>query len=108
MWDLPGPGIKPVSPELAGGFLTTASPGKSLSTVFLMCLFKYVSQDSREVENCVKVIRKVSVPKRFLLNTVTFENTLSKPLCTFSFLSLEFLISAWPNLAHPFLKVHLK
>ena len=26
--DLPGPGIKPVSPELAGGFLTTAPPGK--------------------------------------------------------------------------------
>ena len=28
MWDLPGPGIKPVSPALAGGFLTTAPPGK--------------------------------------------------------------------------------
>ena len=30
MWDLPPPGIEPVSPELAGGFLTTAPPGKSL------------------------------------------------------------------------------
>ena len=30
MWGLPGPGIKPVSPALAGGFLTTAPPGKSL------------------------------------------------------------------------------
>ena len=28
-WDLPGPGIEPMSPALAGGFLTTASPGKS-------------------------------------------------------------------------------
>ena len=28
MWDLPGPGLKPVSPALAGGFLTTAPPGK--------------------------------------------------------------------------------
>ena len=28
MWDLPGPGIKPVSPELAGGFFTTEPPGK--------------------------------------------------------------------------------
>ena len=28
MWDLPGPGIEPMSPELAGGFLTTAPPGK--------------------------------------------------------------------------------
>ena len=24
MWDLPGPGVKPVSPALAGGFSTTA------------------------------------------------------------------------------------
>ena len=31
MWDLPGPGLKPVSPALAGGFLTTAPPGKSLA-----------------------------------------------------------------------------
>ena len=29
MWDLPGPGIQPVSPALARGFLTTGSPGKS-------------------------------------------------------------------------------
>ena len=29
MWDLPRAGIEPVSPALAGGFLTTAPPGKS-------------------------------------------------------------------------------
>ena len=29
MWDLPGQGIKPISPELAGRFLTTGPPGKS-------------------------------------------------------------------------------
>ena len=28
MWDLPGPGLKPVSPALAGRFSTTAPPGK--------------------------------------------------------------------------------
>ena len=28
MWDLPGPGVEPLSPALAGGFLTTAPPGK--------------------------------------------------------------------------------
>ena len=32
-WDLPRPGVKPVSPALAGGFSTTELPGKSL------CLF---------------------------------------------------------------------
>ena len=30
MWDLPGPGIEPVSPALAGRFSTTAPPGKPL------------------------------------------------------------------------------
>ena len=35
MWDLPGPGIKPVSPALAGVFLTIAPPRKSLSLFFL-------------------------------------------------------------------------
>ena len=34
MWDLPGPGIEPVSPALAGGFLSTAPPRKSLQ-IFL-------------------------------------------------------------------------
>ena len=29
MWDLPRPGIEPMSPALADGFLTTAPPGKS-------------------------------------------------------------------------------
>ena len=34
MWDLPRPGLEPVSPALAGGFLTTAPPGKPI-VVFL-------------------------------------------------------------------------
>ena len=29
MWNLPGPGIEPVYPALAGGFLTTGPPVKS-------------------------------------------------------------------------------
>ena len=28
MWDLPGPGLEPVSPALAGGLPTTVPPGK--------------------------------------------------------------------------------
>ena len=28
MWNLPGPGIKPMSPALAAGFSTTVPPGK--------------------------------------------------------------------------------
>ena len=29
MWDLPGPGLEPMSPALAGGFLTIVPPGQS-------------------------------------------------------------------------------
>ena len=34
MWDLPRPELEPVSPALAGGFLTTAPPGKPYSVYF--------------------------------------------------------------------------
>ena len=34
MWDPPGPGIEPVSPELAGEFLTTVPPGKPSCSLF--------------------------------------------------------------------------
>ena len=33
-WDLPGPGIKPVSLALAGEFFTTEPPGKPLLSFF--------------------------------------------------------------------------
>ena len=35
MWDLPGQGLKPVTPALAGRFLTTAPPGKSQEVLTL-------------------------------------------------------------------------
>ena len=31
MWELTGPGLEPAFPALAGGFLTTAPPGKPQS-----------------------------------------------------------------------------
>ena len=34
MWDLPRPGLEPVSPALAGRFSTTAPPGKPCMYVF--------------------------------------------------------------------------
>ena len=34
MWDLPRPGLEPVSPALAGRFSTTAPPGKPLEEIF--------------------------------------------------------------------------
>ena len=45
MWDLPGLGLEPVFPELAGGFLTTVPPGKPHSTDFLkFCFHFHLSQ----------------------------------------------------------------
>ena len=34
MWDLPRPGLEPVSPASAGRFSTTAPPGKPLIFIF--------------------------------------------------------------------------
>ena len=39
MWDLPGPGLEPMSPALAGGFLTTVPPGKSKNPLVLKTYF---------------------------------------------------------------------
>ena len=46
MWDFPRPGLEPISPALAGRFLTTAPPGKStvciliayIQTIYLLSL----------------------------------------------------------------------
>ena len=38
-WDLPRPGLEPVSPALAGRFVTTASPGKSPECSSCTCWF---------------------------------------------------------------------
>ena len=35
MWDLPRPGLEPVSPALAGGLSTTAPPGKPSVCFFI-------------------------------------------------------------------------
>ena len=36
MWDVPRPGLKPVSPALADGFLTTVPPGKSKNILLVL------------------------------------------------------------------------
>ena len=42
MWDLPGPGMEPVSPTLVGGFLTAGPPGKSPNVTFLKSEISYL------------------------------------------------------------------
>ena len=36
MWDLPGPGLKPMSPALAGRFLTSVPPGRPITSISLL------------------------------------------------------------------------
>ena len=43
MWDLPGPGMEPVFPALAGGFLTAGPPGKSQNVTFLKSESSYLN-----------------------------------------------------------------
>ena len=47
MWNLPKPGIKSMSPALAGGVLTTGPPGKSYSALSIL------GQKGREYQPCL-------------------------------------------------------
>ena len=40
MWDFPGLGLEPTSPALAGGFFTTAPPGKPTKGILKLSLEK--------------------------------------------------------------------
>ena len=40
MWDLPRPGVEPISPALQGGFLTTGPPGVQKRAMLLLLLIK--------------------------------------------------------------------
>ena len=51
MWDPPGPGLKPVSPALAGGFLTTAPPGKPKE---LISYGENQAQTEQQLANTIK------------------------------------------------------
>ena len=51
MWDLPGPGLEPISPALAGGFLTTEPRGKSLLFCFVLFCFTNFSLRADPVPN---------------------------------------------------------
>ena len=49
MWDLPRPGLEPVSPALAGRFLTTAPPGKP-PNIFDLLLVESTDVESTDIE----------------------------------------------------------
>ena len=86
MWDLPGPGLEPVSPALAGGFVTTAPPGKAGNTfnTTVGCMFKI------DVLCClsVPVLQVENLLNRFLvslgMNIFLLKHNLSLHVSKFS------------------------
>ena len=90
MWDLPRPGLKPVSPALAGRFSTTVPPGEPFSlqllkpsSNFICCLW--------EVERQYNYLSFVSACMPFKISSMPFA------LCSFEVSrgKLIFLHPAW-------------
>ena len=87
MWDLPRPGLEPVSPALAGGFLTTAPPGKSQKWDFLIFIFCIVSFS--QFKSSLKKIKKKKKNNNVFNHTVVcqvlksiwLQNCVRKLLC---------------------------
>ena len=48
MWDLPGPGLEPMCPALAGGFLTTEPPGKPAAELFVTLHAEFFSSFTKD------------------------------------------------------------
>ena len=61
-WDLPGPRLEPMSPALAGGFLTTVPPGKP---------WKGFLRKKKAPESCVNISCNVS---QFALKRLPFDD----------------------------------
>ena len=59
MWDLPGPGLEPVSPALAGGFLTTAPPGKPYNIILVSGVQHSDSVFLQVIKNEVKLKMRI-------------------------------------------------
>ena len=78
MWDLPRPGLEPVSPALAGRLLTTAPPGKPLSYIIIINKFLpfKVFTNSLKLNTCHFVLF-FSVTCIILAEAVTFDTDIS-------------------------------
>ena len=65
MWDLPRPGLEPLSPARAGGFLTTAPPGKPLHLSLMQFGNQIQLVDSRKPKDPERPHKKCGEPKPF-------------------------------------------
>ena len=83
MWDLPRPGLEPVSPALAGRFSTTAPPGKTLKSLFLKAqqplVFSlwYIYNKNKRGKDWVREIHRILNVLSPGFNSIQFFNKLS-------------------------------
>ena len=56
MWDLPRPGLEPVSPALAGRFSTTAPPGKPNNFIIIYVLLFWIKLAYSIMKTCPFII----------------------------------------------------
>ena len=62
MWGLPRPGIKPVSPTLAGRLLTTGPTREAPINILLKCMWHVVVQQ-KPLQHCKAIILQLEILK---------------------------------------------
>ena len=63
MWDLPRPGLEPLSPELADTFLTTATPGKpqrNFNGCILLILVNLSVEDT-DTQDMISAVKETEI-----------------------------------------------
>ena len=100
MWDLPGPGLEPVSPTLAGGFLTTAPPGKLPFKFYEYILHIWTSQ----LKWLLVIPRSAGLSERKQLTWLTFHSFPFFPnfmmYASEIFLEFQVYFFCFPKLCH--------
>ena len=82
MWDLPGHGLEPTSPALAGGFLTTAPPGKfphkDVKAAIIIIINEVMVNTLETTEKTNSQQRKRNYKKKNLTGNSELKNTVSE------------------------------
>ena len=98
MWDLPRSGLEPVSPALAGGFLSTAPPGKSRLQLSISDICLYLGWQKNDpvivnIENIVSVTT-LWVTSEKIYTYILWNKAISRK-CLKSSDTITFNLGAW-------------